>query len=728
MADYIYDLTQGDGTTCVIVSSGDHTASGDIVIPSEYTTNSGTYTVVAIADFAFSDCPNLTSIVIPDTVTSIGKLAFYNCTGLTSVTLSKNLTTIGENAFADCTSLTSINLPASVTDIGRWALLGLAYIEVDSNNQSYQDIDGNLYTKDGTTILQYATGKADTQFVIPASVTSIGNAAFYECPNLTSITIPNSVTSIGENAFAHCSNLTSITIPNSVTTIGERAFYGCLSLTNITIPDSVTSIEDYTFCNCTGLKEVTIPNSVTSIGKSAFFATYVQNVYYYGTREQWAAISIGDNNKQLTNVKRHYLGTETPEVIQTIRAGVYRFRSELVDAPIVDDNGNGWLEFDLVTTTEFELDGIRYSAKCSTGRVGKDSSGTTYFKCLCTYIDPPYSSVPGWQIPYANGWGIDSERLFHVLEDTEVSVEAYDWFTKNALEQRPISGVWMFYEDIESASDYDEFHYYSDGSPHEGIGFDYVISGICGDISFSSFTFGRIWVPDGSTVDVYGIAVYSDDQSGWYVPWVSRDFEYEGHLYSAGWQDSAYRTVDFGKEPQYVSINFYNWITDNAERMLSGTWKFNDTVLPPTTQHWVTGMYISNDTVYLSAIVSWDQYLSGTALLYCTGYYPGIGDADTVITYASGEVKTYIEETYNITLSEGWQDEAYKTITFAASGFSGSFGEWFIQNVTPVTNIATISYNGLIVATLELGQTVTLECKGKQSKTDIVFVNPNSDT
>ena len=141
--------------------------------------------------------------------------------------------------------------------------------------------------------------------VIPNSVTSIENYAFYKCSGLTSVTIPNSVTSIGKNAFFECSGLTSVhisdiatwckislysnplsyahhlylgeeevkdlVIPSSVTSIGDYAFDGCSGLTSVTIPDSVTSIGDCTFRNCSGLTSVTIPNSVTSIGGWAFY-------------------------------------------------------------------------------------------------------------------------------------------------------------------------------------------------------------------------------------------------------------------------------------------------------------------------------------------------------------------------------------------------------------------------------------------------------------------------
>lgn len=109
-----------------------------------------------------------------------------------------------------------------------------------------------------------------TSMNIPDGITYIGKYAFSGCYSLTSVTIPDSVTSIGDSAFSHCESLTSVNIPDSVTSIGYSAFSNCPSLTSVTISDSITEIESFAFSDCYGLTSVTIPDSVTKIYMSAF--------------------------------------------------------------------------------------------------------------------------------------------------------------------------------------------------------------------------------------------------------------------------------------------------------------------------------------------------------------------------------------------------------------------------------------------------------------------------
>ena len=229
--------------------------------------------VTSIGHSAFKDCNKLPSITIPNSVTSIGKDAFYYCKALTSITIPNSVTSIGDSAFSSCDKLTSVTIGNSANNIvgaSLGASPSLTSINVDVNNPNYCSVDGVLFDKNQTTLIKYPRGKQGASYIIPNSVTSIGDSAFSHCDALTSITIPNSVTSIAEYAFSHCDALTSITIPNSVMSIRDHAFAECKALTSITIPNSVTSIRDSAFCWCYALTSVTIPNSVTSIGKYAF--------------------------------------------------------------------------------------------------------------------------------------------------------------------------------------------------------------------------------------------------------------------------------------------------------------------------------------------------------------------------------------------------------------------------------------------------------------------------
>jgi hypothetical protein len=120
-------------------------------------------------------------------------------------------------------------------------------------------------------------------YLVPDSVTHLGNEAFSQCTGLTNVTIPNSVTHLGDQVFAGCTSLTGITIPNRVTRIGIRAFFFCTGLTNVTIGNSVATLGDYAFFYCTGLTNVTIPNGVNRIGDYGFESCFnLKGVYFQG--------------------------------------------------------------------------------------------------------------------------------------------------------------------------------------------------------------------------------------------------------------------------------------------------------------------------------------------------------------------------------------------------------------------------------------------------------------
>jgi hypothetical protein len=270
-----------------------------------FTTNNGAITITGYTGSGGTVTIPSTTNGLP--VTSIGDQAFYNCTSLTALTIPDSVTSIGHAAFEFCTSLTSITFPSSVTNIGQaafWGCSSLTVITVDPLNPAYSSLAGVLFNKNHTTLIA-CPGAKGGGYMIPNSVTCIGDAAFVYCRNLTSVTIPSSVASIQSSAFFGCDGLTGVTIPSSVTSIGDEVFSDCFGLTAITvdvfnpaysshagvlfdksqttlieypggnagdytIPSSVTSIHKMAFADCYLLSGITIPSSVTSIGDNAF--------------------------------------------------------------------------------------------------------------------------------------------------------------------------------------------------------------------------------------------------------------------------------------------------------------------------------------------------------------------------------------------------------------------------------------------------------------------------
>ncbi len=235
--------------------------------------------ITNVGSYAFYSCNSLTSVTIPDSVTSIGYRTFYGCSSLTSINIPDGVTSISSDAFYGCTSLTSINVAAT--------------------NEHYSSVDGVLFNKDMSLLIHYPANKSAT-YVIPDSVTSIGDRAFYGCKSLTSVTIPDSVTSIGSYAFYYCSSLKTITLPIDVSYDTDDSFYGCdsvetiyytpgktgiatadtsdwfyqsrRSLKSVVFADGITSIDQVSFFNCTSLTSVTIPGSVTPTGYDSKFS------------------------------------------------------------------------------------------------------------------------------------------------------------------------------------------------------------------------------------------------------------------------------------------------------------------------------------------------------------------------------------------------------------------------------------------------------------------------
>lgn len=241
--------------------------------------------------YSFDGCQSLTSIVIPSNVTRIFRFSFYNASGLSSVTLPENgkLYEIGQSAFYGC-SFEEIYIPSTVTIV---------------------DNDAFSYNKSLKTVI----------FADDINLVEIGSRAFYRCNALESVNIPASVTLIDYEAFAECFKLSNLKFAedSKLETIEYMSFYACRGLTSLKIPGSVKTIKDEAFSQCNNVAILTFEDGealtigeeafsgfnklrtliltprIVKLGNKAFGQLFTLYVYFDGTVEEWANITIGTN-------------------------------------------------------------------------------------------------------------------------------------------------------------------------------------------------------------------------------------------------------------------------------------------------------------------------------------------------------------------------------------------------------------------------------------------------
>lgn len=299
--DSAYSVSKGTATDTKIVIPATYNNLPVTMITSNGFSFTTSITEVIIPDSitkidnsAFRGCTNLTEVEIPNGVRDIGYYAFLECSKLKTLTIQNGVTDIGSSAFSRM-ALESLIIPDSVVNVGdrafsentklttvtmgagiKWIstmfekCTAMVSIEVSVNNQILASENGILYNKEKTIIAHVP--KAIAGIVdLPESLLKISHSAFSECINIEEIIIPESVETIDNYAFFNCKKLTTIELPEKLATISFAMFSGCSSLDNIIIPDNVKLIDTYAFINCSSIETITIPASVETFGEYSIF-------------------------------------------------------------------------------------------------------------------------------------------------------------------------------------------------------------------------------------------------------------------------------------------------------------------------------------------------------------------------------------------------------------------------------------------------------------------------
>lgn len=220
---------------------------------------------------------NETAVTLPEKINGenyrIYQYAFRDSTTVVSIQFNESVESIGKYAFEDCSSLSSVTIPSSVSSIGVSPFKGcseLTAIVVDDANLRYSSLDGVLFNKNQSHIVAYPAGKADMAYIVPGTVTTMGEAAFSGCSHIVYLELSDSLIQITPHLFENCSMLTAIIIPDSVKDLFGHAFDGCVSLKSITIPGSIKDIREDAFNDCTSLADIKFSEGLKKIHSSAF--------------------------------------------------------------------------------------------------------------------------------------------------------------------------------------------------------------------------------------------------------------------------------------------------------------------------------------------------------------------------------------------------------------------------------------------------------------------------
>ena len=263
----------------------------------------------SISSHAFSGCENIKSITIPDSVEFIGVQAFESCSSLETIYIGSGVEKIEDMPFV----FEVEGLPCS----------SLKSIEVSKDNKYYTSVDGVLFNKEMTELIQYPIGKKQKEYVIPDSVTKIGNGAFRYCNELTKLTVGKGITVIDDPLLFDCENIETVILPDTLTKLDGGAFkYSGIKY--IDIPDSVTYLGCEAMTGCERLETVNIGKGVSFIHEIAIWSPVLKAVNVDSENKHFAdadGILFNKDKTELWLYPPNKSGKEyhIPESVKTIK-------------------------------------------------------------------------------------------------------------------------------------------------------------------------------------------------------------------------------------------------------------------------------------------------------------------------------------------------------------------------------------------------------------------------
>lgn len=204
-------------------------------------------TITKIGEYAFSECKNVTEVILPSSLEEIGDRAFIH-SWVKEIDIPNNVKRISKEAFADCKGLQYIEIPCSVTEIDEGAFSGCENLKR----------------------IVFKKHVIDHAFVFESKIEKIHNRVFENCKSLQEIDIPKTVTEIGERAFWGCSSLATLVIPQRVETIGKEAFSCCRELQNVVCSKNISEFGEGAFKDCIGLENIVLSCNISAVSKGMF--------------------------------------------------------------------------------------------------------------------------------------------------------------------------------------------------------------------------------------------------------------------------------------------------------------------------------------------------------------------------------------------------------------------------------------------------------------------------